>query len=237
MRKTEVKTEEGIGAVDTLFLSDPHLLLPGSREEAVRDVIARTEFRRLVLGGDTFQYFRPKRITARQWRFLYFLENLAKERPGTEIVLLTGNHDRQMIKMRRRLNVTIADEYAWSCGGRKYLAIHGHQFKRVSFDFTLRYELSCRLYGLTRIFGRKRKKRVRVYADKLYKRTEPSRRQAVKAIAYGRAHGVDSIICGHTHEPLRLEAGDIEFINGGSSYFTPSTYLTIDRQGAEFHEF
>ncbi len=223
--------------MDTLLLSDPHLLLPGNREEEIKELIRNARFKRLILGGDTFQYFRPGRITARQWRFLLFLENLAKEKPESEIVMITGNHDRQMIKMRNRLNITITDEYIWSCAGRKYLAMHGHQFKRIFLDFSLRYQISCYFYSLARLWGGGGNKKFRIYIDKLHKRTRPSRRMARKAIFYGRAKNVDSIICGHTHESFRIAAGDVEFLNSGWSYFTPSTYLTIDDRGAKFHEF
>jgi hypothetical protein len=56
-------------------------------------------------------------------------------------------------------------------------------------------------------------------------------------LAYARQHGADRMFCGHTHEALHTEQDGIHYYNAGGWVDSRLTYLTIDEQGVEIHEF
>jgi hypothetical protein len=57
------------------------------------------------------------------------------------------------------------------------------------------------------------------------------------ALAYARQHGADRIFCGHTHEACHVEQDGIHYYNSGGWVDSRLTYLTVDEQGVEIHEF
>ena len=50
-------------------------------------------------------------------------------------------------------------------------------------------------------------------------------------------HGADRIFCGHTHEAIHVERDGIHYYNSGGWVDSRLTYLTIDEQGVQIHDF
>jgi len=57
------------------------------------------------------------------------------------------------------------------------------------------------------------------------------------ALNYARQHEADRIFCGHTHEAVHLEQDGVHYFNSGGWVDSRLTYLTIDEQGVEIHEY
>jgi hypothetical protein len=60
---------------------------------------------------------------------------------------------------------------------------------------------------------------------------------AAGALEYARHHGANRIFCGHTHEALHMEQDGIDYYNSGGWVDSRLTYLTIDEQGVQIHEY
>jgi hypothetical protein len=57
------------------------------------------------------------------------------------------------------------------------------------------------------------------------------------ALTYAVQRGAARIFCGHTHEALHAEQDGIHYYNSGGWVDSRLTYLTIDEQGVQIHEF
>jgi hypothetical protein len=57
------------------------------------------------------------------------------------------------------------------------------------------------------------------------------------ALNYARLHGADRIFCGHTHQAIHVEQNGVDYYNSGGWVDSRLTYLTIDEQGVEIHEY
>jgi hypothetical protein len=57
------------------------------------------------------------------------------------------------------------------------------------------------------------------------------------ALTYAGQRGADRIFCGHTHEAIHVEQDGIHYYNSGGWVDSRLTYLTIDEEGVEIHEY
>ena len=118
--------------------------------------------------------------------------------------------------------------------GRRFCALHGHQFDKMCFIFS--QPLIDKTFGyFTRFL-----KRVKFWGLDLERRMNDfhirfSEKIALKVRKYAIRHGYDTIICGHTHVPLYClfedKGKEIQYFNCGGWIGTLHTYLTIDHQG------
>ena len=57
------------------------------------------------------------------------------------------------------------------------------------------------------------------------------------ALHYARQHGADRIFCGHTHQAVHVEENGVQYYNSGGWVDSRLTYLTVDEQGVQIHDF
>jgi hypothetical protein len=57
------------------------------------------------------------------------------------------------------------------------------------------------------------------------------------ALQYARQHDADRIFCGHTHSAMHVEQDGIHYYNSGGWVDSRLTYLTVDEQGVQIHEY
>jgi hypothetical protein len=57
------------------------------------------------------------------------------------------------------------------------------------------------------------------------------------AFHYARQHDAGRIFCGHTHQAVHVEQDGIHYYNSGGWVDSRLTYLTVDEQGVQIHEF
>lgn len=114
---------------DTVIISDLHMGSDLSRAGDALDFLRSIEFRRLILLGDMFADLNFSRLTKEHWKFLSYIRKLSNPKHDIEVVWGEGNHDHGLTEVMSHLvGIRVYQQYEWMYGGKKHLAIHGHQF-------------------------------------------------------------------------------------------------------------
>lgn len=212
--------------VDTLIISDVHLGYDFCRAEKLIEVLNQYEFKQLILNGDMFEDLNFKRLHSDHWDVLSYFRQLTKEH---HVVWVVGNHDGQAGILSRLLGVHVHPQYMWDSGGKKYLAIHGHQFDRFITKNIIvgglagkAYNLIKKVNGANGLFSQWIKENNRSWL-------RMSDEVANKAVAYAKTRGVDVIFCGHTHQARQDKIKGIKYYNSGCWIETPSHLITITK--------
>jgi UDP-2,3-diacylglucosamine pyrophosphatase LpxH len=227
-----------LSVYNTLILSDLHLGAETSRAREATQVLKNSRFQRLILLGDIFADLNFARLTKEHWKFLGYIRKLSNPKRRIEVVWVEGNHDHGLTDIMSHLvGIRVYQDYAWEYGGLRHLAIHGHQFdgfqvNRIRLSrwgtslFLQLQKLDFKSKPITRMIDRLNTRWLRMSA-----------KVASGALAYARQHGADRIFCGHTHEALQAEQDGVHYYNSGGWVDSRLTYLTVDEQGVEIHEY
>jgi UDP-2,3-diacylglucosamine pyrophosphatase LpxH len=223
---------------NTLILSDLHLGAETSRAREATQVLKNSRFQRLILLGDIFADLNFARLTKGHWKFLGYIRKLSNPKRNIEVVWVEGNHDHGLTDIMSHLvGIRVFQDYRWDYRGLRHIAIHGHQFdgfqvNRIRLSrwgtslFLQLQKLDFKSKPITRMIDRLNTRWLRM-----------SPKVASGALAYARQHGADRIFCGHTHEACHVEQDGIHYYNSGGWVDSRLTYLTVDEQGVEIHEF
>lgn len=223
---------------DTVVLSDLHLGSEVSRAADALEFLQTVSFRRLILLGDIFADLNFRRLTKEHWKFLGYIRKLSNPKNDIEVVWVEGNHDHGLTEIMSHLvGVQVYQEYEWHYAGRRHLAIHGHQFD----SFAIRNFKVTHLSQLVFLWLQKidsKNKRFARYLDRLNTRwLRLSAQVAQGALSYAKQGKAERIFCGHTHVPLALQRDGVEYYNSGAWVDLRCTYVTIDLEGVEIHEY
>lgn len=210
--------------IDILILSDIHLGSKLCRSAKVLKTLSKYEFKKLLLVGDIFDGLNFKRLSAHHWDVLSKIRNLP---PSSEVIWINGNHDGDATLLTRLIGVKVYRNYLWDFNGEKALAIHGHQFDRFLYKNVFISGIAVSLYYLiVRLDGKSN-----FFSNWLRKRNKSwlrlSKEVANGAILYARLRNAKYVFCGHTHNPMKLVSGKINYYNSGSWTEQPSSYITI----------
>ncbi len=223
---------------NTLILSDLHLGAETSRAREATQVLKNSRFRRLILLGDIFADLNFARLTKEHWKFLGYIRKLSNPKRRIEVVWVEGNHDHGLTDIMSHLvGIRVYQDYAWEYGGLRHIAIHGHQFdgfqvNRIRLSrwgtslFLQLQKLDFKSKPITRMIDRLNTRWLRMSA-----------KVASGALGYARQHGADRIFCGHTHEATHAEQDGIDYYNSGGWVDSRLTFLTVDEEGVEIHEY
>jgi UDP-2,3-diacylglucosamine pyrophosphatase LpxH len=225
MHKTDAKRR-----YRTVFLSDIHLGMRGSRTDFLLDFLRRTECERLYLVGDIVDGWRLRKSwywDAAHDEVIRLVLNMARR--GTEVVYIPGNHDEMF---RDWLGMELAgvrlqkDAVHEAADGRRFLVMHGDEF-----DSVVRYAKTIAHLGdwaydwalvLNRVFNAARRRLGYPYWS-LSQWLKRQVKEAVKAIdrfetalaQEARRRGMDGVVCGHIHHAeMRLVQG-VLYMNDG----------------------
>ena len=223
---------------NTLILSDLHLGAETSHAREATRVLKQNRFQRLILLGDIFADLNFARLTKDHWKFLGYIRKLSNPKRSIEVVWVEGNHDHGLANIMSHLvGVRVYQQYAWQYGGLKHLAIHGHQFDGFQVNRVRLSQFGTSLYLRLQKMDLKGKPIARLI-DRLNTRwLRMSPKVATGALNYAAQHGADRIFCGHTHEAIHIEQNGIHYYNSGGWVDSRLTYLTIDEQGVEIHDY
>ncbi len=221
---------------DTLIISDVHLGSEISRAKDALSLLKSTNFRRLILLGDIFNDLNFRRLKKEHWQFLSYVRKLSNPKRNIEVVWVEGNHDLGLSDLMSHLvGVPVYQHYTWQFAGKRYLAIHGHQFDR----FISRNYLLSRFGETLFLWIQKmdaRRKTLSRYLDRLNTRwLRLSDKVARGAIAFASHEGADQVFCGHTHVPMSEERDGVRYFNSGSWIGEQCSYVTVDESGTEIH--
>jgi UDP-2,3-diacylglucosamine pyrophosphatase LpxH len=209
--------------IDTLIISDIHLGDGLTRTREILEVLNKYTCKKLILNGDILNGLRFKRFHAGHWEILSKFRKLSK---SCEVIWIHGNHDAASSILSRLLGITVRNRYVWNSAGKKFLAIHGHQFDRFLNDNIIISHVAFYIYGWLKRFSPEG------YLIKLIKRRSQTWKRnsfevAKGALRLGRLLRVNYVFCGHTHIIDRAEESDIKYFNTGTWVEKPSAYLTI----------
>jgi UDP-2,3-diacylglucosamine pyrophosphatase LpxH len=223
---------------NTLILSDLHLGAETSRAREATRVLKQNRFQRLILLGDIFADLNFARLTKEHWKFLGYIRKLSNPKRNIEVVWVEGNHDHGLTDIMSHLvGIRVYQHYSWDYRGLRHIAIHGHQFDGFQVDRIRLSQFGTSLYLLLQKLDFKSKPIARMI-DRLNTRwLRMSPKVAAGALSYARNHGADRIFCGHTHEALHMEQDGIQYYNSGGWVDSRLTYLTMDEQGVEIHDY
>ena len=223
---------------DTLILSDVHLGAETSRARDATRVLKENRFRRLILLGDIFADLNFRRLTKEHWKFLGYIRKLSNPKRKVEVIWVEGNHDEGLTDIMSHLvGVKVYQDYSWNFRGLRHLAIHGHQFDTVGINSVRLNHFGTLLYLQIQRLDLKGKPLARLI-DRLNTRwLRMSPKVAAGALSHARLHRADRIFCGHTHAAMQQEQDGIEYYNSGGWVDTKPTYITIDEQGVQIHEY
>jgi UDP-2,3-diacylglucosamine pyrophosphatase LpxH len=223
---------------NTLILSDLHLGADTSHAREATRVLKNNHFQRLILLGDIFADLNFARLTKEHWKFLGYIRKLSNPKRNIEIVWVEGNHDHGLTNIMSHLvGVRVYQHYEWEFGGRRHIAIHGHQFDGFQVNNVRLSKLGTSVYLKLQKLDFKSKPIVRLI-DRLNTRwLRMSSKVSAGALQYARQHEADRIFCGHTHEAVHVEEGGVDYYNAGGWVDSRLTYVTVDEQEVRIHEF
>ena len=223
---------------NTLILSDLHLGAETSHAREATRVLKEKSFQRLILLGDIFADLNFARLTKDHWKFLSYIRKLSNPKRNIEVVWVEGNHDHGLTNIMSHLvGVRVYQRYAWRYDGLRHIAIHGHQFDGFQVNNLRFSRLGTALYLRLQKLDFKSKPIARLI-DRLNTRwLRMSSKVSAGALQYARQHDADRMFCGHTHEAVHVEQDGIHYYNSGGWVDSHLTYLTIDEQGVQIHEF
>jgi UDP-2,3-diacylglucosamine pyrophosphatase LpxH len=223
---------------NTLILSDLHLGAETCRAREATLVLKQNNFQRLILLGDIFADLNFARLTKEHWKFLGLIRKLSNPKRKIEVVWVEGNHDHGLTNVMSHLvGVRVFQEYRWNYQGLRHIAIHGHQFDGFQVNRLRLNQLGTSLYLLLQKLDFKNKPIARLI-DRLNTRwLRMSAKVCNGALAHAKYHKADRIFCGHTHEAMHLKNDGVSYYNSGGWVDSRLTYLTIDEQGVEIHDF
>jgi UDP-2,3-diacylglucosamine pyrophosphatase LpxH len=223
---------------NTLILSDLHLGAETSHAREATLVLKETRFQRLILLGDIFADLNFARLTKEHWKFLGYIRKLSNPKRSIEVVWVEGNHDYGLTDIMSHLvGVRVYQHYDWEYRGLRHVAIHGHQFDGFQVSRVRMSQWVTSLYLQLQKLDFKSKPITRTI-DRLNTRwLRMSPKVSEGALAYARHHGADRIFCGHTHEALHVQKDGVDYYNSGGWVDSRLTYLTIDEEGVQIHDF
>lgn len=224
----EEKKEE----VNTIIISDIHLGSEVARPKAVKELLQMYDFRRLILLGDIFDDLNFSRLKKEHWNLLSYIRKLSNPEKKIKVIWVEGNHDEGLSEiMSHLIGIKVYKEYYWISNGKKYLAIHGHQFDRFLNENVIISNISSLIYYYIQKYDRRSQKVSRFIKRRSKGWLRLSNKVADGAIKYAAENDANVIFCGHTHQILERESLDIKYYNTGCWTDIPSSYAIIDNEG------
>ncbi len=227
-KKKKIKTH-------TLIISDLHLGSQVSQSERLLEFLPRVSFRKLILLGDVFESLNFEKLKEGDWKFLAKIGKLSKTK---KIRWIEGNHDKDLIKIFAVFTgAKIYSSYSWKYNGKKYLAIHGHQFDNFLINNAFLSFFANKIYNFIQLVDFKDKRISHFVKSKSKGWLRLSEKVAKRALLYAKLRQVDFIFCGHTHRAMKKKKKGISYYNSGCWTDFPATYILVDGEKIKIGKF
>jgi len=211
-----------------IWISDIHLGTKHAQVGALLEFLRLNESDHLYIVGDLIDGWELQR--AWHWEEVYntlIQKILRKNRKGTKITYITGNHDEFLehyIGLRFGGVRLVRQAYHRGADGRRYLVIHGHQFDGLTHFNRLLERVGARLYNLildvNHWLNRVRRKlgfgywSVAAYLKHKAKSSVKFITQYEDAMtSLASLRKVDGVICGHIHRAEMRPIGGLRYFN------------------------
>lgn len=223
--------------VDTLIISDIHLGSEVSRPKAALATLQDHSFKRLILLGDIFDDLNFHRLSREHWELLSYIRLLSNWKRKIKVIWVVGNHDELLVDvMKYLIGSEVRQDFFWEEHGRKFFAIHGHQFDYFLIQNRFMSNVATILYRIVQKLDTK-KQRLSRYIKRVSKGwLRISKDVADGAVKLGNKKGATYVFCGHTHKALHWTIKCIKYFNTGCWTDIPSSYVTITAGEPELHQ-
>ncbi len=225
---------QNITEINTIILSDIHLGSEVARPTAAKETLKQYKFKRLILLGDIFDDLNFSRLKKEHWSFLSYIRKLSNPKNNIEVIWVEGNHDEGLSKITSHfLGIKVYKEYSFRIQDKNILAIHGHQFDRFLNENIIISRIASYIYDKIQRMSGEKQKLARWVKGKSKGWLRLANKIAVRASEYAKNRGFNTVVCGHTHQPLNKHFKEmgITFYNTGCWTEIPSTYITISNDG------
>lgn len=217
--------------IDTLIISDIHLGDQIVRSRELLALLQGYDMETLILNGDILNGLKFQRLHSDHWKILSALRELTKTK---KVIWIHGNHDADVTIISRLLGIKTMNKYLWEAGGKKFLAIHGHQFDRFLNDSFLVSQAAFFIYNLLK------KSAIGRFVLDYMKNNNQAWKRNSEGVARGALRlalvmNADFVFCGHTHQIDEQVSGKIKYFNTGSWTEAPSAYITIKEGTVSLH--
>jgi len=231
--------------VRTLFLSDIHLGYRHARVRELNDYLAAIEAECIVLVGDIVDALSLARRAFWSADHTQVVRTLlARQRAGTRLVYIPGNHDASLAMLAQMLRGQLEVHREWvhrTAAGARLLVLHGDQFDGAVHCPRWLQSIGDALHGTTvgvshlvnnlrRTFGRP----YWAFTEGVKLGLAPAARYIRQfedfAVAHARAQGYDGVVCGHIHRANLCRIDGTLYANTGDWVETCSA-LTEDARG------
>jgi UDP-2,3-diacylglucosamine pyrophosphatase LpxH len=205
-----------------------------ARPTEAKEILKQYKFKRLILLGDIFDDLNFKRLKKEHWSFLSYIRKLSNPKNNVEVVWVEGNHDEGLSKITSHfLGIIVYREYSFQISDKNILAIHGHQFDRFLNENIIISNVASYIYDKIQRLSGEKQTLARWVKGKSKGWLRLANKIAVRASEYASHRGFNTVVCGHTHQPMhrRFEETGVSFYNTGCWTEIPSTYITISREG------
>ncbi len=213
----------------TLLISDIHIGSKICRTEKVIELLETASFKTLIINGDLFDSKVTKAFSKDHWYLISILADLARKK---DVILVGGNHGRELDNIVKNMGVEIKDDYLFTIGTKRILCLHGDQFDPFVTHVPMTSRIFANIfYNLQKLDGQDQESAmiVKKFSKRLLGIT--SGRQKNLATKHAAHKKADIIICSHTHIPHMGTKNGILYINSGSFCEHPCTFVAIDKNG------
>jgi UDP-2,3-diacylglucosamine pyrophosphatase LpxH len=197
-------------------------------------MLSQYTFNRLILLGDIFDNLNFARLKKEHWGLLSVVRKLSNPKRKTKVVWVEGNHDDGLAEiMSHLIGIEVFKEYSWRLNGKKFLAIHGHQFDRFLNENVIISNIASFIYDRIQRWGSEKQTVARFLKSKSKGWLRLAKKVADGAAEYAKHKKANVVICGHTHQENKYEYPEkgITYYNSGCWTDIPSSYILIYENG------
>lgn len=209
----------------TLIISDIHLGVPGSQVKNLLSFLKKIKVSRLILLGDIFDMVNFSHLNVHEWELLTYFKKLGEKDSGTEVIWISGNHDRELLFLSPFLGISIHAEYIWKENGITFMALHGDQFSTSKKWFSYFFFFIYRKI----IFFDKSGTIPPFIKKYIWLWKNISKKMIERALSYAREKNITHIICGHSHYEMHYKKDGISYWNSGTWLENPAAYILIEK--------
>ena len=219
----------------TIIISDLHLGSSVSEPAKALETLKRYSFEKLILLGDVFDSLDFRDLDRECWDLLTYIGEFSKKKRVRWIV---GNHDAGLTDVFDSLmDARTYETYSWKYNDKKYLAIHGHQYDRFLVNNAFLSYVATKIYNFVQKIDSEERKFSRFLKRQSKGWLRLTDKVARAALALAEKEGADYVFCGHTHKALERRKHRIRYYNSGCWTDIPCTYITINENKIQIHEY
>lgn len=221
--------------IDSLVISDLHLGSPLCKINKLKRVLNSYNYKRLIIVGDGFDGNNCDRLRHSHFGILNSLNKLTSPKKHVEVIWIKGNHDEHFLSILEILGVRTYKEYFFEVCGKKYYAVHGHQFDLYLNKYQFLSKVIIYLFNIIKHTLKEKYSicsKITSLFNKVINNSFTVSIECVNHLKKIRDNYQDYIILfGHTHEYKDSVINDVRIVNTGHWTGDECSYVIINEDG------